>query len=191
MKSPLSILLLLLVAQLVSAQTELTVRYRQLKDKSQTFKDYKVIKETTLDAFWKSVEDTLAKNSSALMAREQEIQKVKRNIALTESEMERREAAVEEITFDSTHITVVGIPFHKGVFISATLIVVGGLAFLFVASVVQSRVVYKLLKEKAETLLVLNSEFEEYKHRAVEKQMKLSRELQNERNALAELRTTR
>jgi ABC-type multidrug transport system fused ATPase/permease subunit len=192
MKSPFITLLVLLAALTGSAQsTNLTDRFQQLKEKSQTFKDYKVIKEATLDAFWKSVEDTLMKRENVIASNQEEIRSVKHKMATAEAEVKQREEAVQEIIFDSNHISIVGISFHKALFISVVLITLGALVFLFVASVLRSQLMQRSLKEKAEALLILNSEFEEYKHRAVEKQMKLSRELQNERNMLAELRTTR
>lgn len=192
MKSPFITLLALLVALAGSAQsTNLTDRFQQMKEKSQTFKDYKVIKETTLDAFWKSVEDTLSMRSNAIVESEKRVQGLQRSMALAGAEVKQREEAVQEIIFDADHITVAGIPFHKGVFLSGVFVALGGLGFLLVVSLLRSQLVYRLLKDKSEALLILNSEFEEYKHRSVEKQMKLSRELQSERNKLADLRTTR
>lgn len=43
------------------------------------------------------------------------------------------------------------------------------------------------MSEKSEMLSIISSEYEDYKRRSLEKQMKLSRELQSERNRLMEL----
>jgi uncharacterized protein HemX len=43
------------------------------------------------------------------------------------------------------------------------------------------------LKEKADLATAISTEYEDYKRKAMEKQTKLSRELQNERNKLQEL----
>lgn len=182
--------ILLLISSTALAQTSesLSTRYGQMKEKSQTFKDYKVIKETTLDAFWTSVADSIVRKEQALAAASEEIQVVKNQLAQMQIEIKQREAAVSEIVFDSEHITVLGISFHKAFFISLFFILFGSLIALLALSFTRSQLLHKSVKEKSESMLVLNSEFEEYKHRAVEKQMKLSRELQNERNRLAELR---
>ena len=181
----------LLISSTAFAQTSesLSARYGEMKEKSQTFKDYKVIKETTLDAFWASVADSIARKEQALVTAIGEIESVKNQIAQVQIEMKQKEAAVSEIVFDSEHITVLGISFHKAFFISLFFILSGSLIGLLALSFIRSQFLHKSAKEKAEAMLILNSEFEEYKHRAVEKQMKLSRELQNERNRLAELGT--
>lgn len=186
-------LLFLLATLTMQAQdTEtLTQRFHKIKDNSQTFKDYKVIKQVTLEGFWNSVEDTLAKQRSIISSNTAEIKDFNRKMDLLKQEIEAREKAVAEIEFDSNHITVLGISFHKASFISIFFIALAGLGTLLAISFTRSQLLYRTVREKSADMLVLNSEFEEYKHRAVEKQMKLSRELQDERNKLAELKLSR
>jgi len=184
---------LLMLSTLAVAQKPdgLNNSFQQLKSKAQTYKDYKVIKETTLNVFWKLVEDTLAFNAKRINEAKQEIASLKTQIAQVKAEVQKREEAVAEIVFDSTHITFFGIGFHKAVFKSIVLIVLASLAGLLALAVMRGVFQYRSLKEKSEAVLLLNSEFEEYRHRAVEKQMKLSRELQNERNKLSEVKISR
>lgn len=182
--------LISLFAQAQETET-LTQRFSAIKDKSQTFKDYKVIKQVTLDAFWQSVEDSLAKQRQAIAAQQSEINAFNARMDQLKVEIARREEAVSEIEFDSEHITVAGIAMHKAAFISVFFISLAALATLLVLSFTRSQLLSRSLKEKAEGMLILSSEFEEYKHRSLEKQMKLSRELQDERNRLAEVRTNR
>jgi hypothetical protein len=184
------LLLLLLVSSTVFAQSteSLSFRYGQMKEKSQTFKDYKVIKETTLDGFWGLVADSMNRKEQTLAAVSGELETMKNQLVQLQIEIKEQEAAMSEIIFDSEHITVLGISFHKAFFVSLFFILSGSLIGLLVLSFTRAQLLFKSVKEKSESILVLNSEFEEYKHRAVEKQMKLSRELQNERNRLTELR---
>lgn len=182
--------LLTLVANAQDAET-LTQRFTTIKDKAQTFKDYKVIKEVTLVAFWQSVEDSLAKQRKTLAAQQAEIAAFNVRMDQLKSEVAKREEAVSEIEFDSDHITVAGIAMHKATFISIFFIALAALGTLLVLSFTRSQLLSKSLKDKAESMLILSSEFEEYKHRSLEKQMKLSRELQDERNRLAEVKANR
>lgn len=188
MKAILPLVILLITTLAYSQPSEsLSGRFDEMKGKAQTFKDYKVIKETTLDIFWKSVIDSLDKQQRAIAQASAEIQVLKNQVTQVEISAKRKEAEVAEIVFDSDHITVLGIPFHKAFFISLFFISLASLAGLLVLSFIRGQWLHKSMKDKAESMLILNSEFEEYKHRAVEKQMKLSRELQNERNRLSEL----
>lgn len=170
-----------------SQRPPLSSDFQQLKSKAQTFKDYKVIKETTLNIFWKSVEDTLLHNAQEIKKAKSEIASLKYQAVQGKAEVQKREEAVAEIVFDSTHITFLGISFHKATFKSGVVILLASLAGLLGMAIIRMIFQHHSLKEKSETLRLLNSEFEEYKHRAVEKQMKLSRELQNERNKLMEV----
>lgn len=187
MKHLVLFILLTSTASLAQPNDNLSDRYTQMKEKAQTFKDYKVIKQTTLDAFWKQVEDSLAKQQRELSQATAEISVLKNQLSQVEVSIQRREASVSEIIFDSDHITVAGIPFHKALFISIFFVSITIVSCLLILSLFRARLLQSNLKDKSETMLVLTSEFEEYKHRAVEKQMKLSRELQNERNRISEL----
>lgn len=179
-----------LVGNAQDAET-LTQSFTTIKDRAQTFKDYKVIKQVTLEAFWQSVEDSLAKQRKTLAAQQAEIAAFNERMDQLKSEVAKREEAVSEIEFDSDHITVAGIAMHKATFISIFFIALSALGTLLVMSFSRSQLLSKSLKEKAESMLILSSEFEEYKHRSLEKQMKLSRELQDERNRLAEVKGNR
>jgi hypothetical protein len=95
---------------------------------------------------------------------------------------------VEEITFDSNHISVLGIPFGKGTFIFLSAALIAGLVIALFAMLGRMKVLNSGMKEKALIAHTLTQEFEEYKRKALEKQTKLSRELQNERNKIAEQR---
>ncbi len=49
--------------------------------------------------------------------------------------------------------------------------------------------IYQSLREKMDAENMISKEFENYKRKALDKQMKLSRELQNERNKMAEMKS--
>jgi hypothetical protein len=93
-----------------------------------------------------------------------------------------------EVIYDSTHITVLGIPFSKAVFLIAVASVVGILSFFLFGLLGRMKMLNSLVKEKALIATSITNEFEEFKKRAMEKQTKLSRELQNERNKIFESR---
>ncbi len=164
-------------------------RYRLMKDNAQTFKDYKVIKQEvlngvlaiTLDSI-ALLEKNLAESASTIAAFEE---KVKAANALRDNTL----AAMTEMEYDATHMTVFGISFNKSFFASLVGIIIVSLLALLGIITGRLKMVYTTLKEKLESLDITTKEFEEYKRRALDKQMKISRELQDERNRLAELRS--
>jgi short subunit fatty acids transporter len=83
---------------------------------------------------------------------------------------------------------VIGIPFGKGAFLILTAIIVGGLVVMLVIIMGRMKIAHGAMKEKELIAHTLTQEFDEYKKKALEKQSKLSRELQNERNRLVDMR---
>jgi signal transduction histidine kinase len=175
-------------ADALEGNYRLNERFQVLKSKSQNYKEYKVIKETVLDGFWKIVRDSVASKEAALVARDQNIKQLNSTLAETQTNLKKKEESMAEIVHDSTHINVIGINFSKSVFITTVAVIVGGLVLLVVFITGRLKLIHSSMKERADAFTSLSNEFEEYKRKAMEKQTKLSRELQTERNRLSENR---
>jgi hypothetical protein len=163
-------------------------RYQVMKDNSQTYGEYKVIKEFILDGFWKLNVDSTAKQRALLNESNSQIAALKTELLATQNDLKAQQASVGEILFDSKHISVIGIPFTKGAFLVLAAIIIAGLALVVVFAFTRMKIVNTGMKEKTLIAHTITQEFEEYKHKALDKQTKLSRELQNERNKLMEMR---
>jgi len=186
------LLILLVSSALVYSQTtqkpvedkalNLTQRFQEMKAAAQTFKDYKVIKESTLDKVWSITTDSIKKKDQQLAEAKSEITTLRQELETTHNSMKVQQASIQDVVYDSTHITVLGIPFSKALFILLTAVVIGGLAFVISISFGRVKILNSLVKEKTLIVDSITNEFEEFKKKAMEKQTKLSRELQNERN---------
>lgn len=163
-------------------------RYQVMKSGSQTYEDYKVIKEYILDGFWKITLDSVNKQQASINDLESRITALEGELLASQKAIKEQQASVEEIVYDSKHISVIGIPFGKGAFLILTAIVVGALAIVIVTIMGRMKIARATMKEKELIAHTLTQEFDEYKKKALEKQTKLSRELQNERNKLFEMR---
>jgi preprotein translocase subunit SecF len=167
---------------------QLNERYQLLKSKSQNYKEYKVIRENVLDNFWKIVRDSVASKEAAISVREKNIQDLKKELSETQTDLKEKEASMEEILHDSTHIRVFGVNFSKSVFITTVGLIIGALILVVVLISGRLKMIHSSLKERADAYNSLNTDYEEYKRKAMEKQTKLSRELQTERNRFSENR---
>lgn len=163
-------------------------RYAIMKAKSQTYQNYKVIKESVLDGVWKITQDSLNAKQAAIRSANQQIAQLKGEVQKVHGDMKAKDASVAEIVFDSAHINVLGIDFSKSVFLTIIGILVAALVAALVFIIARMKVLDKSIREKALTISMVSNEYEEYKKKAMEKQTKLSRELQDERNRLQELR---
>jgi F0F1-type ATP synthase membrane subunit a len=89
---------------------------------------------------------------------------------------------------DSKHISILGIDFKKSLFLTIATAILVFLVLLIIFIVGKMKVMNTVAKEKTVIADLITHEFEEYKRKALEKQTKLARELQNERNKIQELR---
>jgi hypothetical protein len=172
---------------LKSDSQTLRERYLLMKTKSQNYQEYKVIKENVLDGMWKIVLDSAAAKQVALRESKAEISRLQAELTKNTDALKAKEDSMKDIVHASTHITILGIDFDKG-FFAGMIGIVLLLAGLAIAGVIYSmKVLRKNLSEKEELANSISAEYEEYKRKAMDKQTKLSRELQNERNKLQEL----
>jgi hypothetical protein len=190
-------LILLILPQLSFAQLAakalegnelgLNERYQLMKTNSQTYEDYKVIKEFVLDGFWKIAMDTLTLKETQLTAEQQRVVDLRAKLSASEQDIINQKASVEGITFDSEHISVLGVHFGKNTFLIITFVAIAALLTIIIGVSARLRMLQASVQDKAHLADSLTHEFEEYKRKALERQTKLSRELQNERNKLVEL----
>jgi hypothetical protein len=130
------------------------------------------------------MQDTVKAKEVELKEASGHITDLKAQLNQTNATLKEKEASMEEILFDSTHINVLGISAGKGTFLSVVAIFIGGLITLIVMIFGRMKLQSNALSEKKLAIDALSSEFDEYKHRAMDRQIKLSRELQDERNKL-------
>lgn len=157
-------------------------RFSLVKAKSQSFQDYKVIKEFVLEGFWKITKDSVNKGKANLREAKSKIAQLESEVQLAKDNLKQKEASIEGITYDSTHISVIGIPFTKGAFIVLVTVVVVGLVLALLALLGALRFTRSSMKERALTVDLLTKEFDEYKKKALDKETKILRQLQDERN---------
>jgi len=159
-------------------------RYILMKSNSQTYGEYKVIKENVLDGVWKILQDSVKAREAALQEANGSITELKVQLNQSNASLKEKEQSMEEVLHASTHINVLGLDLGKGVFITLMAIIVGGLVALIVLVFGRMKLQSHALSEKKLALHTLSNEFDDYKHRAMDRQIKLSRELQDERNKL-------
>ena len=164
-------------------------QYNSLKLDVEVLDGYRMMKIIRMDRLWAGVEDSLAVQKSKLNESLNTIndQKniVKRlNAALETSERERGDLSelVDNITFLGISFSKSGFVITISVILSLLLIVI--VALLFVAKV--SNLTTKELRKLNDNIY---QEFDSFKRHAVEREVKILRELQDCRNKLAELRT--
>lgn len=163
-------------------------QYATLKSDLDVINGFRMVKLYEMDQLWRVVEDSLKTKRAAIsqglaLARQQaaEIDNLKAQVAKTESEK-------QELVSGVANINVFGMSFSKGGFVAFVTCLVIGLIILSGVLFVIGRMAFKASRESKKVSDEVYKEFEDYKHQAVEKNIKLSRELQSLKNRMAELK---
>lgn len=164
-------------------------QYRFLLSRSRSSYGSKLINPVRLDALWKSVNDTLRKERAALKSASIKVTEQDKEIANLKTEVSGKENSLNETNAKADEISFLGISFTKETYNALVWSIIGILAIaLFV---VIARSTKSILEAKHRTQLYdeISAEYQAYKTKSNEQQRKLARELQDERNAMEELRT--
>lgn len=186
------VVLALFAAHAASAQSRealegnhnLRDRYELMKDKAESYSDYKVIKIAILDGVWKIHMDSLNLRKQQLANANQTIKKLEGEIAGAAEQVKKAEETMAASEYERTHLTAIGIPVAKGFFVSMVSVIIVGLVAALLIALGSVRVLRRANKEKEVTVNAVSSEFEAFRKKALDKEVKISRELQSERNKL-------
>lgn len=189
MKKYLVFIIFCLACFTVEAQT-LDEQYKSLKESTETFKSYKIIKETELDAFWKTVLDSVNIAQQDVSGAKRLIDVQERELANLKNVIKEKDAQLEEKEYAGTHISVLGIDWLKDSYIVFNFIIIGILIIAMAVLLYKFKDNNKIARKKSNDFNRLETEFENYKRNALEKQMRLRRDLQTARNKLEEIRST-
>ena len=157
-------------------------QYQFMLKKSKSLYGARLINPARLSALWKSVNDTLRKERKQLQQAHLEIKSQSQNISTLKGEVTGKESSLADATASVNEIKFLGISFNKGTYntmVWAIIIILGaGLAIV----IFQSGKYRKEATYRTQLYQEVADEFQAHKVKAKDKEMKLARELQDERN---------
>lgn len=157
-------------------------QYQFMLKKSKSLYGAKLINPNRLSSLWKSVNDTLKKERKQLQEARKEIKTQAGNISNLKGEVTGKESSLANATASVNEIKFLGISFNKGTYntIVWSIIIVLGIGLAFI--IFQSGKLRHEAKYRTELYQEVADEFQAHKVKAKDKEMKLARELQDERN---------
>src|SRR5437868_14511996 len=84
-------------------------RFLIMKNKSQKYGDYKVIKESVLDGVWKITRDSMRTQKAMVKEKQSTITGLESQLQNAQAALQQKEASMAELVDASTHISVLGI----------------------------------------------------------------------------------
>lgn len=161
-------------------------QYNLLLSKSKTSYGYKLINPARLSAFYRNVHDSISVERAARKSGLQKIAEQSRNIESLNEQIKGKESSLASSNSRIDQISFLGMAFNKGTYNTVvwTIIVLLVLALV----VVLARSAKNIHEARYRTTLYdeIAQEYQGYKTKANEKEKKLARELQDERNKLEE-----
>lgn len=171
----------------VVADPSLNGQYQDLLRRSWTQQGYKVINPTRLSTLWRNVQDSLRSErrklpsiQSQLIKQEKTITDLKKEISTYQENLEKSEASVNSVQF-------LGMSVEKSTYNTIMWGAVIILAAAFAVSLFTAGKSVREAKYRRQLYDELAAEHQTYKTKANEKEKKLARELQTERNKVEEL----
>jgi hypothetical protein len=186
----------LIFSSSISAQDEvadtdqsISGTYRSLYEKSETYNAYKVFNISSMNALMNKVQDSLRVYKQTIADRNQEIADLKSNIEVLNTRMAELEEELKATQKVAGSISFFGILISKAAYNIILWGIIAGLGVLLVIAYGSHTRSLKLYSVARKEFTDLNEEFEEYRRTSQENKVKLGRELQTERNLVADLKS--
>jgi hypothetical protein len=190
------ILFFILLPFLVKAQNEdvetdqsISGTYKTLYDRSETYNAYKVFRISSMNALMNKVYDTLRVHTQTIADRNQEIADLKNNIEILNTKITELDKELKATQKVAGSISLFGLLISKTTYNILLWGIIAGLIVLLVIAYGSHARSLRLYSIARKEFTDLNEEFEDYRRTSQENKVKLGRELQTERNLVADLKS--
>jgi DNA repair exonuclease SbcCD ATPase subunit len=163
-------------------------QFKELIETSNNFKEYKVIKEAQINTLWKNTNEHIEKLNTAINSLENSITSKDSRIVTLENKLAAVNKNLSDVNAEKDSMNFLGIQTDKGVYNTLVWSIVGSLAFLFIFMSLRFKSSNTNTKAANKQLQTTEEELEELRRKSIEKEQKLGRQLQDERNKLSKIK---
>lgn len=150
--------------------------------KSNSYQEYRVVRKDYLLHLKKSSTDSLKKYKTELGEFKTKINVQQAEKNTLQHRLDRTNTSLEAMKVERNNISLFGVQVSKSAYNSLMIGIIGVLVFLLTILLIRFKSSYRLSKESESNYLKLESDFEEFKRKAMEKEQQLGRKLQDEIN---------
>lgn len=171
-----------------SVEKTIDAQFEELIEESNNFKEYKIIKQANINSLRKNTNehiDGLNKNISSL---EVAIAEKDSKITTLENELSNVNNNLTDVNAEKDSMNFLGMKTKKAVYNTIVWSIVAILGFLFILMSLRFKNSNTTTKEAKKQLQATEEELEELRRKSIEKEQKLGRQLQDERNKLSKLK---
>jgi hypothetical protein len=162
-------------------------QYQLLKSQSGNYQQFKVMSELTLDSFWNILQDSVKVMKQQIAAGQVKAGSQQNEITQLQQKVSSLEEQITKSNSDSSQVGVLGVKVGKESYVVVSFVIfallAGLLGFVFYRYLSSAKLIEEAQRDAAESKI----QTETLRHRVLEIQTQLGRELQNERNKVEEL----
>lgn len=157
-------------------------QFDNLIKNSNRYQDYKVVKQTWLIKLKSNVTDSISASKKELSLAYKSINNQKKSIDSLKLALNTSEKSIANLSGQIESISLLGIQFEKGTFKTIMFSIIGLLAILLIAFVSKFKQSNTITTDTKQSLKELDEEFEAHRKKALEREQKVRRQLQDELN---------
>ena len=165
-----------------SSETTIDEKFSELITSSNNFKGYKVVDSDELLKLQQLTSNRISELKEEIAAAKKAALSQKEKIANLNAEVESLQLQLKEVTADKDSIAFLGMPFSKASYKSLMWGIVAGLVLALVFFVFRFKKSHIHTLEARKNLEEVEKEFEAYRAKSLEKEQRLGRLLQDEKN---------
>lgn len=162
-------------------------QYKELIEKSSNYQGYKVIDQNRLASFRKNYMDSLSRERNKLTEAHSKIEDQSKVISGLKSDISSKDKNLAKSNALIDEVQLLGISVSKNAYSMVMWGLVLGLGLTLAFVLFQSTAYRKEARYRVKLFEELSSEFQAYKTKSTDKEKKLARDLQTERNKLDEM----
>ncbi len=165
-----------------SSETTIDEKFSELITSSNNFKGYKVVDSDELLKLQQLTSNRISELKEEIAAAKKASLSQKEKVANLNAEVESLELQLKEVTADKDAITFLGMPFSKTSYKSMMWGIVAVLVLALGLFVFRFKKSHVHTQEARKNLAEVEKEFEAYRAKSLEKEQRLGRLLQDEKN---------
>ncbi|MEN8815639.1 MAG: hypothetical protein ABF274_02045 [Nonlabens sp.] len=178
-----------LSAQNQESETKsIDTQFKELIESSNSFKEYKVVKKAKIHDLRKNTNEHIEELNKNISSLQNDISEKDSKINTLENKLSSVNNSLSDVNAEKDSMNFLGIQTKKGVYNMIVWSIVGILGFLFVFMSLRFKNSNDTTKETKIQLQTTEEELEELRRKSIEKEQKLGRQLQDERNKVSKLK---
>lgn len=162
-------------------------QFRTLKESSNNYQEYKVVRETSLNQFYNNVRDSIYTAKQNILQAQSKIDEQQQEIERLKDNLESQQEALEQNEYEMAHTQLLGINIEKETYNYIVWGIILVLLIILAVAILKYKSSNRVAVKKKNEYETLDQEFNDFKARSREKETRLMRDLQTERNAVEEL----